>query len=77
MCPFETVETALAGGCRALGRGPLPRRLQRVERRMVTGRGETSRVLLVRARAPAPASARDEGPARRPNARTLSLNPGE
>ncbi len=77
MCPLETVETALGGGCRALGRRPLPRRLQRVERRLVTRRGATSRVFLVGVRAPAPASARDGGPARRPNARALSLRPGE
>jgi len=39
-CPRETVETVLDGGCWALGRRPLPRRLQRVERRMVTRSGE-------------------------------------
>jgi len=70
--PRETVETALDGGCRALGRRPLPRRLQRVERRMVTRRGEPSRVFLVGVRAPAPASARDGGPAR---CTTLGLCP--
>ena len=75
--PRETVETALDGGCRALGRRPLPRRLQRVERRRVTRRGELSRVFMVGVRAPAPASARDGGPARCPNARALSLRPGE
>ena len=44
---------------------------------MVTRRGETSRVFLVGGRAPAPASARDGGPDRRPNARALSLSPWE
>ena len=75
VCPPETVETALGSRCRALGRGPLPRRLQRVEHRVVTPRGETSRGLLVRALAPAPASARDGGPDRHPNTRALSLSP--
>ena len=77
VCPRETVETGLGGGCLALGRGPLPRHIQRVERRVVTLRGETSRGLLVRGLAPAPASARDGGPDRRPNARALSLSPWE
>src|SRR6058998_3494950 len=77
VCPRETVETALGGGCLALGRGPLPRRIQRVESRVVTPRRETSRVFLVRALAPAPASARDGSPDRRPNARALSLRPGK
>src|SRR5262249_53609384 len=76
-CPLETVETARGGGGWALGRRPRPRRLQRVERRLVTRRGEPSPVFLVGGRAPAPASARDGGPARRPNPRALSLRPGE
>jgi hypothetical protein len=75
VCPRETVETALGGRCLALGRGPLPRRIQRVESRVVTPSGETSHVLLVRALAPAPASAHDGGPDRHPNARALSLSP--